>query len=80
MTEGPARHSLAENQATFFLPRLATMHRKQRIDLALALLAASVVFNLIILVGGDTSPGWPLAAVILLATAGVSLLAERRER
>ena len=28
---------------------------------------------------GETSPGWPLAAVILLGAAGASLLSQRRE-
>lgn len=54
------------------------MHRKQRINLALALITASFLLNVGILVSGDISPGWPLAAVILLAAAGASLLAERR--
>lgn len=54
------------------------MHRKQRTRLALVLLALAVVLNVIVLVEGDTSPGWPLAAIILLGGAGVSLLSERR--
>ena len=43
------------------------------------MLALGVVLNLIVLFSGDTSPGWPLAAVILLGASGVALLAERRE-
>jgi hypothetical protein len=52
--------------------------RKSRINLAIALIAAGIVFNVIILVRGDESPGWPLAATILLFLAAFSLLAERR--
>jgi hypothetical protein len=50
-----------------------------RIKLALALLASSVVLNIVMLVSGDVSPGWPVAAIILLASAGISLVVERRE-
>ena len=56
------------------------MHRRQRIDLALALLAASFALNIAILVAGDTSPGWPVAVAVLLGAAAFSLVAERRER
>ena len=56
------------------------MHRKQRLNLALGLLAASFVLNVGILVSGDIAPGWPLAAVILLAAAGASLVVERRRQ
>lgn len=56
------------------------IHSKQRINLALTLIAAAFVLNVAILVAGDPSPGWQFAAVILLASAGISLLAERRER
>jgi hypothetical protein len=55
------------------------MSRKFRIRLALVLLGSAIVFNFIILVNGDESPGWPIAAMVLLGAAGVSLLAERRE-
>lgn len=54
------------------------MNRKSRINLALVLLGSAIVFNIIILARGDESPGWPIAAVVLLGAAGVSLLAERR--
>jgi hypothetical protein len=52
--------------------------RKSRINLALVLIGAGMIFNIIILVRGDESPGWPLAATILLFLAAFSLLAERR--
>jgi hypothetical protein len=52
--------------------------RKARINVALVLLASAIVFNFVILVRGEESAGWPIAAIVLLGTAGVSLLAERR--
>ena len=54
------------------------MSRKSRINLAIVLMASAIVFNVIILAIGDASPGWPIAAIILLGGAAVSLLAERR--
>jgi hypothetical protein len=52
--------------------------RKSRINLALILIGAGIVFNVIILARGDESPGWPLAATILLFFAAFTLLSERR--
>ena len=54
------------------------MSRKSRITLAIVLMASAIVFNLIILARGDESPGWPIAAIVLLGAASISLLAERR--
>jgi MYXO-CTERM domain-containing protein len=53
--------------------------KRERVNLALALLALAIVINVILLFSGDTSPGWPIAAVVLLGAAGAALLAERRE-
>jgi hypothetical protein len=52
--------------------------RNARIKIALVLLASAIVFNFVILVRGEESAGWPIAAIVLLGTAGVSLLAEQR--
>jgi hypothetical protein len=49
------------------------------LSLALWLLAAAIALNLVVLFSGDTSPGWPIAAVILLGTAGALMLSQRRE-
>jgi hypothetical protein len=51
---------------------------KLRIRAAVGLLAAAVVLNVIILARGEEAPGWPLAAIVLLSAAGISLLAQRR--
>jgi MYXO-CTERM domain-containing protein len=53
--------------------------RRTRVNLALAFMAIAVVINLVLLFSGDTSPGWPIAAVILLGAAGAALLSQRRE-
>jgi MYXO-CTERM domain-containing protein len=53
--------------------------RSSRTNLALTMMAIAVVINLILLFSGDTSPGWPIAAVILLGAAGAALLSARRE-
>jgi hypothetical protein len=53
--------------------------KRNRIDLALGLMAAAVVVNLVLLFSGEDSPGWLLATVILLGAAGASLLSQRRE-
>jgi MYXO-CTERM domain-containing protein len=55
------------------------MTRKSRINLALSLMSIGILMNIIVLVDGDSSPGWPIAAVILLGAAGAALLVERRE-
>jgi hypothetical protein len=54
------------------------MHRKQRLNLALALMAAAFLLNVAILVSGDLAPGLPITLAIVLAAAGVSLVVERR--
>ena len=46
---------------------------------ALILLGAAIVLNLIILVRGEESIGWPVAAIVFLGAAGIALLAERRQ-
>lgn len=49
-----------------------------RIGVAISLLTAALALNVVILVRGEESPGWPLAAIVLLGAAGVSLAIERR--
>lgn len=51
---------------------------RPRARLALVLLGAAIVLNVVILAQGDATPGWPLAAIVFLGAAGLSLLAERR--
>jgi hypothetical protein len=55
------------------------MPRSTRINLALAFMALAIVLNIILLFNGDTSPGWPIAAVIFLGASGALLLSQRRE-
>ena len=55
------------------------MPAKIRFNLALTLITVAVVINLVLLFSGDTAPGWPIAAVILLGAAGAALLSQRRE-
>ena len=55
------------------------MPAKTRFNLALTLITVAVVINLVLLFSGDTAPGWPIAAVILLGAAGAALLSQRRE-
>lgn len=54
------------------------MHRSTRTLAAIVFLATAFVLNVIILVRGEESPGWPIAAIVILGAAGVALLAERR--
>jgi hypothetical protein len=53
--------------------------RKTRINLALALMATGIVFNVVILFQGDASVGWPIAAIIFFGAAGAALVSERRQ-
>jgi len=50
-----------------------------RVRLAVVLLAVAIVINLVVLFRGEESPGWPVAAMILLAVAALSLMSQRRE-
>jgi uncharacterized membrane protein len=52
--------------------------RKNRINLALALMSIGIICDLIVLFSDNASNGWPLAGVILLGVACVALLFERR--
>ena len=50
-----------------------------RIRLAVVLLAAAIVINLVVLFRSEESPGWPVAAMVLLAVAALTLLSQRRQ-
>ena len=47
------------------------MTQRTRVNLAVSLLTIAIIVNLILLFSGDTSPGWPLAAVILLGASAL---------
>jgi len=81
MTPGGSREKMQGRRTRFVASqkREADVPRRRRINLALVLMAIAIVLNLILLFGGETSPGWPLAAVILLGAAGAALLAQPRE-
>jgi hypothetical protein len=53
--------------------------QRTRVNLALWLMGIAIVLNLVLLFSGDTSPGWPLAAVILLGGSAALVLSQRRE-
>jgi hypothetical protein len=46
---------------------------------AVILLSAAIALNVVILVRGEESPGWPIAALLVMAVLGLSLMSERRE-
>jgi len=53
--------------------------QRTRMNLAIWLLGIAIVLNLVLLFSGDSSPGWPLAAVILLGASAALMLSHRRE-
>jgi hypothetical protein len=53
--------------------------RSTRINIALFFMVIAIALNIVLLFSGDTSAGWPIAAVILLGTSGALLLSQRRE-
>ena len=55
------------------------MPRRSRMNLALLFMGVAIALNIVLLFSGDTSAGWPIAAVILLGTSGALLLSQRRE-
>ena len=55
------------------------MRPRARFGVALGFLAAAIVINLVVLFRGEESPGWPVAAMVLLGVAAFTLLSQRRE-
>jgi hypothetical protein len=55
------------------------MTQPTRVNLAIWLLGIAIAINLVLLFSGDTSPGWPIAAVILLGASAALMLSQRRE-
>jgi len=53
--------------------------QRTRSNVAIWLMAVAIILNLVLLFSGDTSPGWPLAAVILLGASAGLVLSQRRE-
>jgi hypothetical protein len=57
--------------------------RSTRVNVALTFvgifMGIAIVLNPILLFAEDTSPGWPVAVVILLGGAGAALLSQRRD-
>ena len=53
--------------------------RNTRVNVALAFMAIAILLNIVLLFNGDTSPGWPIAAVVFLGTSAALLLSQRRE-
>jgi hypothetical protein len=50
-----------------------------RTSAAIVLLSVAIVLNIIVLMRGEESAGWPIAAIVFLGAAGVTLLVQRRE-
>jgi MYXO-CTERM domain-containing protein len=50
-----------------------------RVSAAVVLLAIAIVLNIVVLMRGEESPGWPIAAIVLLGAAALTLMSQRRE-
>lgn len=50
-----------------------------RINVAVALLSLAIVLNIVVLIRGEESPGWPVAAIVFLGAAALTLASQRRE-
>lgn len=50
-----------------------------RVNVAVILLATAIVLNVVVLLRGEESPGWPIAAIVFLTAAAMTLASQRRE-
>ena len=50
-----------------------------RTNAAIVLLAVAVVLNIVVLMRGEESAGWPIAAIVFLGAAALTLMSQRRE-
>ena len=49
-----------------------------RVRVAIALLSVAILLNVVVLLRAEESPGWPVAAIIFLGAAAMTLFSERR--
>jgi hypothetical protein len=55
------------------------MFSSARVNAAIVLLSVAIILNVIVLMRGEEAWGWPVAAIVFLGAAGITLLVQRRE-